>query len=155
MGITYHGGICEDHPELVGLRNKGSGECVKCQPIKARERYRRTYKNENFLRSSKYKLSATRRGIDFDLDDEYLASIWTGKCAVFGTDLSTDVHSSIDGNTLNEINRPVLDRIDNSKGYVKGNVVWVSMFVNMVKRNATIEQLNQIVSTYNRLRQDH
>lgn len=43
---------------------------------------------------------------------------------------------------------PSLDRINNSQGYVKGNVVIVSRFANEVKRNATIAELKQLVDFY-------
>jgi hypothetical protein len=43
---------------------------------------------------------------------------------------------------------PSLDRIDNSKGYVKGNVIVVSLKANRIKSNATVEEIRKVADFY-------
>jgi hypothetical protein len=46
---------------------------------------------------------------------------------------------------------PTIDRIDNSKGYVKGNVVVVSYLANRIKSSANAEQLGKVYRWLKRL----
>jgi hypothetical protein len=41
---------------------------------------------------------------------------------------------------------PSLDKIDPEKGYVKGNVMWMSQLANAMKNNATKEELKQFAN---------
>lgn len=66
-------------------------------------------------------------GIDFDLTSEYVRSITTDECPVF------KVKFQFIGNKKITPNAASLDRLDPSKGYVKGNVVVISLKANMIK----------------------
>jgi hypothetical protein len=57
-------------------------------------------------------------------------------CPVFGIKLSWEIGTT-------NMNSPSLDRIDPTKGYVKGNVMMISQLANAMKQNATPEQLKQ------------
>lgn len=56
-------------------------------------------------------------------------------CPYLNVELLTDIKDS------GHPNYYTLDRIDSSKGYIKGNVQVISKFANTMKNNATIEQL--------------
>ena len=58
-------------------------------------------------------------------------------CPVLGIKLDW----SMNGKKLS--NSPSLDRIDNTKGYIPGNVILISDLANSMKRNATLKQLKQ------------
>lgn len=44
------------------------------------------------------------------------------------------------------LNTAHLDRFDPKKGYIKGNVAWVSGRANRIKYDATLEELKSLVS---------
>ena len=48
-------------------------------------------------------------------------------------------------------NSPTIDRIDNTKGYVKGNVILVSMLANCIKNQATPDQILTVGNYYKKL----
>lgn len=43
---------------------------------------------------------------------------------------------------------PELDRIDNEKGYVRGNVIVISRRANRIKNDSTLEELKRVVAFY-------
>ena len=79
-------------------------------------------------------------GLEFTIGPEDV--IIPKYCPVLGIELKNQLQ---DGATRN--NSPSLDRIDNSKGYVKGNVKVISWLANIIKRNFTYEELTA-VATY-------
>lgn len=50
------------------------------------------------------------------------------------------------GGGMNAGNSPSVDRIDNTKGYVIGNVKVVSIRANSLKKDATLDELRQLVA---------
>lgn len=76
-------------------------------------------------------------GLEFSLTQEYLHNllkIQKYSCAFSGELLN-----------LEGLGREVssLDRIDNTKGYVEGNVVWVKYKYNIVKNDLTLEEFKK------------
>lgn len=90
--------------------------------------------------------SAKRRapelGVPFDLDADYLVSIFPndGLCPALGLPLQW-------GDKSGRKDSPSLDRIVPEKGYTRGNVRWLSQLANQIKTNATPEQV-MAVATY-------
>lgn len=89
-----------------------------------------------------------KRGVQFDLTPEYLEGIWTGTCPVFGTPLNVPLKEAR-GRGSNSTAH--LDRFDPDKGYVEGNVCWISGRANRIKYDATLCELKQLVSWMERV----
>lgn len=85
------------------------------------------------------KQSAKRRGIEFNLTKEYLESIWTDVCPIFGIKMVINEGKAKD-------NSYSLDRIDSNKGYVEGNVMVISYRANVIKSMGTAEEHQKIAS---------
>lgn len=90
-----------------------------------------------FLASAK--IRAKRKSLEFNLDISFLREIAPDKCPVFGFDLDWNGWKSSNG--VAKENAPSLDRIDPNKGYVKGNVMWLSWKANRLKSDATHQDL--------------
>lgn len=84
------------------------------------------------IRNSKY--MAKRRGIHFDL--KYTDFEAPEYCPI----LNIKLKYLTEGNA-NDPAHASLDRIDNSKGYIKGNVIVISRLANAMKNAATFDQL--------------
>lgn len=81
----------------------------------------------------KYKTGAETRGIEWGVSFDYLADLLIEqdfKCALSGEDLDAMCVS----------NNCSLDRIDSSRGYVEGNLQWVTSMVNMCKQSYSQEE---------------
>jgi hypothetical protein len=81
---------------------------------------------------------AKKSGTPFNLELDDIKSIFTDRCPVFGIKLAWCTK-----NGHQQQDSPSLDRIDPEKGYVPGNVQWISMRANAMKHSANFEQLHQ------------
>ena len=118
---TKCGSIFDNKSKTVTLCGPCNSSRVKEHSPEVR-RYRRA------------KSRAAHSGLEFDLNKEDI-QIPT-HCPILGIPLST--HKGTSGGRDNS---PALDRVDNSKGYIKGNVLVVSHLANMMKSSADQEQL--------------
>jgi hypothetical protein len=114
--------------------DKLTSACKRCV-YSAQLRYR---EKSFFMTTHHNKASQCRRSdIPYDLDADYLESIWTESCPVFGFSLTPRGDRSLDSS-------PHLDRIDPNKGYVRGNVAFISRKANLIKSNATAEDVLKV-----------
>ena len=80
--------------------------------------------------------SAKARALEFNLTKEYLNDLFEsqkGLCVFSGIELT---FGSVDDKSTTTAS---LDRIDNDKGYIKGNVQWVHKEINLMRGQMTIE----------------
>lgn len=80
------------------------------------------------------KQRAKDKGLEFDLTYEDV--VVPKHCPILGIELK--MHKGRSGGNPNS---PALDRVDNNKGYVKGNVMVMSHLANMMKSSATTEEM--------------
>ena len=81
----------------------------------------------------KYKANAELRNIEWNISFDYLADLLIEqdfKCALSGEPISA----------METSNNASLDRIDSAKGYIEGNVQWVTSKINMMKQQYTQEE---------------
>ena len=87
---------------------------------------------------NRIKKGATSRGLDYNVSDKYLWDLFVNqnkKCKLSG--LSIELVT--DYTNKHELNTASLDRIDNDKGYIADNVMWVHRDLNMMRRKHSVE----------------
>ena len=105
-----------------------------------RQRYKRHKSQQPFKwKCTRVKHRAKVLGVPFDLTPEYIENLWTGYCPISHVKLEWDTDRT------NE-QAAELDRIVPNKGYVKGNVVFISRRMNRLKNNATWLDLYQLAN---------
>jgi predicted Zn-ribbon and HTH transcriptional regulator len=82
---------------------------------------------------------AKRAGYEFSLKREDI--IIPEKCPALGIELKREGRETW-------FSAPSIDRIDNTKGYTKENIVIVSRRANLLKKDATIEEMIKISEFY-------
>jgi len=91
---------------------------------------------------------AKQKNIPFNLDLDFLRSIVVSHCPILGVELAWSTNR-VNGNTTLP-NSPSLDRIDPTRGYVKGNVWIISHKANCIKNNASHEELKLVTEAVGR-----
>lgn len=108
--------------------------CKPCRKNIAAKRYKDNWFHQTAILKKSY---CTKHSVPFDLDAEYLAAIYTDKCPVFNLPfVPNDKTDSLS---------PALDRVDPKKGYVRGNVQYISSRANRIKYDASIEEMQLII----------
>jgi hypothetical protein len=112
-------------------------ECKVCHSVNMK-RYKMSRPFYSVLKAAKQRAKA--RDLPFSITEEYLESIWTGVCPVFQVRLNLP---SYGGNAQSPA-KPSLDRLVPAKGYVPGNVIWISLRANQMKNDGTSEELFRV-----------
>jgi hypothetical protein len=105
------------------------------------DKYNRT--EGKFLSSIKWR--ARKNNIPFNLTIEDI--VFPSTCPVLGFPLK----GNYDGGSGYHRDSPSLDRINPKLGYVKGNVRIISSRANLLKSDATVEELEKVLEDLRRL----
>ena len=141
-------GIVKDANQFYQKKCRSDGldsQCKECH-----KKYQQA--NPIMRQTNKMVCGARQRAKDkqiaFDIDHAYIRSIAPSRCPIFNIELEWSVERGNGHITLP--NSPSLDRIDPSKGYVKGNVWIISHRANSIKSNASHEELKLVTEAVGR-----
>lgn len=118
-------------------------EYRRLDPDKYNKKWNAWHKNERLKYPVRLLLRrAKRRARELSLEYNLIESdiVIPEKCPILGIELKA-------GCSLNNLptdNSISLDRVDNTLGYVKGNVIVVSMRANRIKNNSTFEDIEKL-----------
>jgi hypothetical protein len=140
----------------IAERLTANGTCCDCigrisktsyhregNPSRQMEKVRQ-YRKSNIISVlvNEAKHRAKKAGVPFSLDKSLL--VCPTHCPVLGLELLV-------GREYPKDNHPSLDRVIPSLGYVDGNVIVVSQRANRIKNDATLQELETILSFYSGL----
>lgn len=112
--------------------------CTSCRAEGQRRRYKKHCLENPFkIKVTKAKQRSIKLGLPFNLDQEYLESIWTGVCPALGIEIFNGQDRVLD-------NTAELDRLIPSLGYTRGNVIFLSRRANRIKNDASLDELQKI-----------
>jgi hypothetical protein len=120
--------LLDDAPDVSAT----TPECAKARLVRVRfpEHYLHTLAKQR----------ARSNGLEFTITIADV--VIPATCPLLGIPLAFDVSSGKQGG---KDNSPTLDRIDNARGYVPGNVRVISWRANRMKGDATLEELETLV----------
>lgn len=131
--------LIQNSPEAVARRRqqelarRQDPEYVKRCNRRDSERRHRTIKHQMWKSA---KIRALKKGYDFDITEDDI--ILPEKCPLLGIPMKMNYGKA-------QADSYSLDRIDSSKGYVKGNVWVISRKANVMKNDATLSELELLV----------
>ena len=113
------------------------------------ERVKKYNKNRNASlqgRLDDAKSRSKKKNLELNITLEYLESIYPDDslCPLLNIPLDWD-------SPPKHPSTPSIDRIDSSKGYIKGNVQWVSWRANQLMRDATPDELLMVAQNYKKI----
>jgi hypothetical protein len=135
----YTGKTCKNGH--TSKRFTSNGGCYECCTKAGKELYGKNRQDLQWQKERMFKAvsgRAKRTEKEFTITQEDLE--WPTHCPILGIELKYGGNS-----TKKKQNSFSMDRVDNSKGYVKGNVRIISARANSLKSNATIEELENII----------
>lgn len=126
---------CEDDLPLVKFY-PGRPHCIPCDQSQ-KVQFRQTNPELMMWRAARYRAKRDQR--EFSISVEDIKNIWTDTCPIYQIPLK--MNQGTPGPDSYS-----LDRIDNSKGYVPGNIAIVSNLFNMEKGRLTPEILRRMLA---------
>lgn len=139
--------------QKLGRKNFCSRTCVGKNNVKnlgdGNKRYDITQhsgnRNDNLTKFRYHFRNISKRDKELNISIEYLKEIWEkqeGVCPYLGIKLNINTYGKIKKDPVTSAS---LDRIDSSKGYIKGNIQWISRSMNYLKNDMTNQQVLEVI----------
>lgn len=119
---------CTNCGKIFKLTSKTVTLCNTCNS----NRVKSTHPKKKMWQRAKNRAKQKNLEFSISLDDFNIPS----HCPILGIELQEHT-----GSSGGRPNSPALDRIDNSKGYIKGNVTVISHLANQMKTSATEKEM--------------
>lgn len=146
----FTGKPCRNNHITQRRISKIGGECIECSrnrgnkpgrklahSVTSKVYWRTVDRAHRMILKQKHR--AKVRNIEFAITEQDISPLPT-HCPIL--DIELDYYSSKNG----AHNIATIDRIDNSKGYIPGNVHIISLLANRVKGDINIEQLEKLLT---------
>ena len=136
----------------IGRQNFCSRTCVGLNNVKNFGDRKNNYdiskhsgwKKDEFTKFRYHFRNIKSRNKEIDITIEDLKDVWekqNGKCSYLGIELTLNSYGKIKKDPITSAS---IDRIDSSKGYVNGNIQWISRSVNLMKNDMSENELLKI-----------
>ena len=153
---TNPNGNC--YPSNMQLGKRICNRCMK-DYTSAREKQKRKLKQVGDSQHLRDMLEAARgrarkNNIPYSLSIHDLREIITDRCPILGIKFELNKQGQDWGKgkgNNNWRNSPSLDRIVPDKGYVKDNIIIVSLMANSIKNQATPDQIQKVATFYKKV----
>lgn len=120
--------------KIIKRTNQWAKDNLEKKNESAKKSYKTRRKNDpNWVRFLDARQRANKTGMEFDI--EFNDLVWSEICPVYGIPLDS----------RDRDHTPSMDRVDNAKGYIKGNVRIISVKANTKKNSSSLEELKLIV----------
>lgn len=135
---------CKECGKLFTSKGQNSVYCTtNCRKLSDKGMWKTWGKTYRTKHPEKYILKtlkerSKKKGYDFNLEESDL--LIPKACPILGLELI--LSSDLRGDPASVS----VDRIDNSKGYVKGNIQIISLLANQMKSSANVEQLHKFAN---------
>jgi|ERR1035437_358752 hypothetical protein len=134
-------------PGVREARNATTNQWQRANPDKVIASYRRWEQKKGPLGLLLHQIrrGAKARGLEFSITEADFPVLPT-HCPVLGIELSYVGASGINPRAISKMVRASIDRKDNSKGYVPGNVFIISFRANQLKSDGTAVELRALAN---------
>lgn len=94
----------------------------------------------------------SRKYLETDIDEIFLSELWKrqdGKCAISGLPIQLP-KDTVNSTKIRSLTTASLDRIDSTKGYIKGNVQFLAFAINLGKNHHSDSDMREFVAAIRR-----